>query len=217
MIDKETKEMLIEDSIDIANQIINSQNGKKNYYVCIGASSAYAYFALKAAIDSGYLKSSKVTLIPISGMSEVYKIFIPNDDIIEKFCKHIKKYMPDYNPEYNIVLIDHSYSSGTIYAFTILLTKCFPITIDKIKFVNLIDTDDEYQKDIIQPFNTILTIKTPSLMDISGHTIPRAVPEYLFFEDLAKEKDVNYTSITTDVRDLIDTVYNNAYNYFMRL
>lgn len=199
------KEAVINDSIEIAQTILNYDNfdqEKPLLFICLGASPAYVYIALKTFIEKLRLSHSIIE-IPLSGMSLIYsdKYTIPNADYLLLFSNYINPLISPYKDTHQIILIDHCHNCKSINAFAKLL-KITDVYIAPINYINLIDNVTPISM-INRPINinNYIVIRSSTLNKISGHEgIPRAVPQYLFWHDLGKIPD--YSSISSEAHEL---------------
>lgn len=128
-------------------------------------------------------------------------------------------------PTHDIIVIDHTHRGISANIFYDLLIG---IGFDnKIYYINLID-DITPLSHIKQPklYHGYKMIVNQSMNLISGHKIPRAVPQYFFWQ----QKKVDYSQITQDainlrkrVKDYVEEkIFNkrqknyNNYNNYMR-
>ena len=200
-IDEELQKLVEEESFFIAEKILNYLNttwnrGKPFLFISLGASPAYTFTALDTLLKKTDLKDSIVE-IPLSGMSMIYtdRQTIPKNDKKHDFDQYISQFIRRYKESHDFIIIDHCHTCKSIEAFIKLLREIgFS---NRIMYVNLVDivTHDSF---IHKPTNIdgYLSIKTKTLNLISGHKIPRAVPQYLFWHDLGKP--VNYSRISQD-------------------
>jgi hypothetical protein len=201
----ELKEAVINDSIEIAQSILNYDNfdrEKPLLFICLGASPAYVYIALKTFIEKLRLSHSIIE-IPLSGMSLIYsdEYTIPNADLLLLFSNYINPLISPYKDTHRIILIDHCHTCKSIFAFIKLLKKT-GVYEAPIHYINLIDKETPSWM-IKEPTNIdkYFQIRSSSLNKISGHEgIPRAVPQYLFWHDLGKIPD--YSLISSEAQEL---------------
>ena len=176
---------LFNDSTRMANEIIELYKEEDNVlFLCIGASPAYVYTALKS------LAVVSTINIPISAMTFIYTdvYTTPTTDHIDKL-KHFFGIYFGYHINYDkIVLIDHSHTGRSVRNFEILFRVCYPGTY-KIEFINLVDTNGIY---FIKNQPTILKkmLVSDTLNEVSGHTTyPRAIHRISFWDIKLKTLD----------------------------
>jgi hypothetical protein len=204
-IDEELQKLVEEESFSNAQIILNYSNtnwnmGKPFLFISLGASPAYTFIALDTLLKK--IKSSNsIVEIPLSGMSMIYtnEYTNPTQNKINTFDRYISQFIRSYMDTHDIIIIDHCHTCKSIEAFIRLLRKIgFS---NRIMYVNLVDV---VTPDLIihnpSNINGYLSIKTKTLNLISGHKIPRAVPQYLFWHNLGKP--VDYSQISQDAINL---------------
>lgn len=212
-IDEELQKLVEKESFSNAQKILSYSNanwnrGKPFLFISLGASPAYTFTALNILLKNTKSQNSIVE-IPLSGMSMIYtnNNTIPNQNKILIFDQYISPFIRRYMGTHDIIIIDHCHTCKSIEAFIKLLRKIgFS---NRIMYVNLVDIVT-HNLMIHKPSNIddYLSIKTETLNLISGHLIPRAVPQYLFWYDLGNP--VDYSQISQDAIDLRKRVENYA-------
>jgi len=193
-------EQVVKDSIDVANTILTLNNTAPRLFVCLGASPAYVYSALSTIIRKREL-SHNIVEIPLSGMSLIYSdsYTIPSEEKKTHFLKYISQFI--VNKDKSMIIIDHCHTCKSVDSFIRLLRETNFYTND-IDYINLLDdvtADGWIQRPTL--IRNYEVVRSSTLNKISGHVVPRAVPEYSFWHDLGTNS-VNYDSISEDARAL---------------
>ena len=203
-IDEELQKLVEKESFENANQILYSSNkewnqGKPFLFISLGASPAYTFTALDILLKKTNTQHSIVE-IPLSGLSLINNRFPPNishEELFGLFDKYVSPFIRDYMPTHNIIVIDHTHTGKSANTFYDLLIGIgFK---NKIYYINLLDDKTPVSR-IERPklYYGYMMIGNKSLNLISGHKIPRAVPQYFFWE----KKPVDYSEISQDAINL---------------
>ena len=228
-IDEKLQKLVEEESFSNAQKILYLSNtewnqGKPFLIISLGASPAYTFTALYILLKKTNPQHSIVE-IPLSGLSYIKNGFPPNishEELLGLFDKYVSPFIRDYMPTHNIIVIDHTHTGKSANTFYDLLIG---IGFDnKIYYINLID-DITHLSHIKRPklYHDYKMILNKSLNLISGHKIPRAVPQYYFWQ----QKEVDYSQISQDainlrkrVKDYVkEKIFNKRqknYNNYMR-
>jgi len=203
-IDEELQKLVEEESFSTAEKILNiskAYNIRKPFlFITIGASPAYTFTALHTLLHIINSQHSVVE-IPLSGLSLINNKYpsISPEELLESFKEYILQFIQNYIDTHDFIIIDHTHTGKSANNFSKLLKQ-----IDfknRVIYFNLVDTNTPnsiIKKPETTLFDGYFSIKTELLNQISGHIIPRAVPQYFFWE----KKPVDYSQISQDAINL---------------
>lgn len=226
-IDEELQKLVEEESFSTAEKILHESKGyyieKPFLFITVGASPAYTFTALHTLLRIINSQHSVVE-IPLSGLSLINDTYprISSEELLESFKKYILQFIQNYINTHDFIIIDHTHTGKSANKFIQLLRQIN--FMNRIIYINLVDIKT-HNSMIQKPHNIdgYLSIKTKSLNLISGHNIPRAVPQYFFWLN----EPIDYSKISQDainlrkrVKDYVkEKIFNKRqknYNNYMR-
>jgi hypothetical protein len=104
-----------------------------------------------------------------------------SEQLLDSFRKYILQFIQNYIDTHDFIIIDHTHTGKSANTFYDLLIGIgFN---NKIYYINLLDHKTPVSR-IVRPklYYGYMMIGNKSLNLISGHKIPRAVPQYFFWE-----------------------------------
>lgn len=203
-IDEKLQKLVEEESFSNAQKILYLSNtewnqGKPFLIISLGASPAYTFTALDTLLKKTNSQHSAVE-IPLSGLSLIKNGYqnISHEELLSLFNEYISPFIRHYMDTHDFIIIDHTHTGKSANTFFNLLIGIGFVN-NKIYYINLID-NKTHLSHIHQPilYNDYIMILNNSLNLISGHKIPRAVPQYYFWQ----QKEVDYSQISQDAINL---------------